>query len=284
VSRHGKGRQSLIIGTGVSAGVDASEGTFPKREAGSSLIADQADLPSSCCAVILAAGSSKRMGIPKALATWPSRALAADRLGWRRDPKATPEHTSQAPSFLEGILRTCHEARIPAVVVTRPDQTDLHRAIDLLENLGLPLHRATNPMARSEMVDSFWFGAQEALRLFPASVSLLVWPVDCPAVSVADLAHLANRAEAMPDSYLVLSWRNEPGHPASIPRSVVEAMPSVGVGTSDRTGPTTDLRRLTRSICGPAVLVEATDRGILMNLNRPQDLNGLAVQAVNMKP
>ena len=273
-------------GTDTTKAMDAAKDAPSNggTKATSKPIADQDAPRSSCCAIIVAAGSSKRMGSPKALTPWPSLTVTAGRLGWRRHEEAGPDDTLQPPSFLEGILRTCREAQIPAVVVTRPDQEDVRRALDHLEKRDLPLHRATNPMDRSEMVDSFWFGAQEALRLFPKSTSLLVWPVDCPAVTVEDLSILARQAESAPDTYLVLSWQGQSGHPASIPRSVVEAMPSVGVGRSDRTGQPQDLRTLTRAVCGPAVLVEASDPGILLNLNRPQDLNGLAVQAVNMKP
>lgn len=174
--------------------------------------------------IVLAAGRGARMGITKALAKL------------------------EEQSFLERIAATCSQlptAR-PVVVVG----AEASRVVEA--HAGLEVRWVHNPdWASTHMIDS--------LRLGLASVeaaAYLVWPVDCPLVTLQAVHALCSfpcRQAAVP------YYLGRAGHPVLLPgtaRTAIEACASL---------------REHLSLASSLQRVEVNDAGVLSNLNSLAD-------------
>ncbi|MBX7099574.1 MAG: NTP transferase domain-containing protein [Myxococcaceae bacterium] len=139
--------------------------------------------------VILAAGASARMGVPKAL-------LDAGGVG-----------------FFARLCREGHAAGLSVLgVVGGPHESAVRAAIGTLAPLF------SNPAWDRGQWSSTQVGLRAALGLAPGPV--VIHPVDCPLVSSRTLAQVARGA---PDGGAAVAWHGtSPGHPLALSRRAAE--------------------------------------------------------------
>jgi molybdenum cofactor cytidylyltransferase len=145
-------------------------------------------------AVVLAAGSSSRMGAPKAR-------LAAD----------------ERTTFLSRILATLREADVRVVrVVTAPDMTGVPNAV-------------VNPDPSRGMLSSVQCGLRE---LPEGCEAVLLWPVDHPAVTPQTVRSLIDAFRSGGHPAVVPVHGGQRGHPvlfaAHLVAELLSADPAVG--------------------------------------------------------
>ena len=142
-------------------------------------------------AIVLAAGSSSRMGRPKQLLPLGPRTVI------RR--------------CLDGILA----AGVADIVVVLGEGSDaVVREIN-----GLPVKTAENRAPRSEMAESVRIGLRQ---IAPASTAVLVCLSDHPLVSPETIRKLIAAHGGSPDSIIIPLYRGKRGHPTLFPREVIE--------------------------------------------------------------
>ncbi|GIX50639.1 MAG: glycosyl transferase [Limisphaera sp.] len=134
------------------------------------------------CAILLAAGRSRRMGSPKLL------------LPWGRT------------TVLRAVAEAFHGAGLESlVVVTGPQARALHDTLH-----GLPVQWAVNPDPESEMLQSVRCGLQAA----PADVcTFLVSPADLPGLHAPLIRALLEAHQKRGAPITVPVWEGRRGHP-----------------------------------------------------------------------
>ncbi len=135
-------------------------------------------------AVVLAAGASRRMGFPKALA----------RIG--------------STTFLGRILRTYQAAGIPAWVVVGPDCGELQSLPELAFSATI-----VNPRPELGPLSSF----RLALRELTLASGVILHPVDHPLVGTHAIESLTLWHRRAPACILVPSHHGLKGHPTLFP-------------------------------------------------------------------
>ncbi|MCS7091457.1 MAG: nucleotidyltransferase family protein [Verrucomicrobiota bacterium] len=134
------------------------------------------------CAILLAAGQSRRMGTPKLLLPWKNTVV----LG----------HVVDA--FLEADVD-------PLLVVVSPESEPLRRAL-----AGKRVQWVENPRLGSEMLESVRCG----LRAAPAAVrTFLVSPADMPGLHPGLIRQLLDAHQARRARITVPVWQGKRGHP-----------------------------------------------------------------------
>jgi CTP:molybdopterin cytidylyltransferase MocA len=196
-------------------------------------------------AVVLAAGRSRRMGSSKPLL----------QLGGR--------------TFVARVVRTCSRSGLLCVVVRRAGQSDLAAHLDRLQAEGCELLQAVNPDPDAEMIDSFRMGASELLGARPSLIGTLIWPVDFPGVSPETVETLIKAARNAPEPVWQPAYDGKGGHPAYIPRSIVDLAMN---GASRRSG---GLRAVIGASGVERLQVTCRDPTVTINANRPEDLERL---------
>jgi molybdenum cofactor cytidylyltransferase len=154
------------------------------------------------CALLLAAGRSRRMGAPKLLLPW----------------KGGTVLRTVATAFLDaGVDRV--------IVVTPPDAADLREALT-----GLAVHWAVNPRPDGEMLASVRCGlaaAPDWVRTF------LVSPADLPLLHAPLIRALLEAHEKRGARLTVPVWQGRRGHPlifdASLREEVMTSHDGVGL-------------------------------------------------------
>jgi len=201
--------------------------------------------------VILAAGRGSRMGGPKAV---------LDIAG---------------KSALRRCLETCRRAaeRVPLAtpIVVSGHGGDRVRAE--LEQIGMDHLLVRNPDPDRGQTSSL----QTGLAALPASASgWLTFPVDHPLAGAECLVALARAAAVSPSALVVLpSHKGRAGHPALIRRLLLPDILALG--------PDDPLRDLLRAHRAQTVFVTLPDRGILLDLDTPDDL-AAAVEFLRQRP
>jgi molybdenum cofactor cytidylyltransferase len=193
---------------------------------------DAANQPKPLAAVILAAGESRRMGVPKALLPC-------------RDGK----------TFVAHLLEVTRHPRIGITRIVVGAHAD-----EIRKNLPVWLS--------SIVVNSAWrkgqlSSIQAAIRSLPAGETggLLLCPVDHPLVSAPLIAQLIATSDASAKPIVLPTYRGRRGHPvifrASLYDELLAASPEVGA-------------RQVVWAHAPDVLEMPTDiEGVVLNLNDP---------------
>lgn len=188
-------------------------------------------------AVILAAGSSARLGSPKALAR------------------------VAGVTTLERVLSTLEKAGIRSGVVVTGEHFDAIRTrIDVA-----PLHIVRNPTPEAGRMGSIVIG----LAATDAHSDALLWPVDRPLARVTTVAALldARTAHEEDDAVFVPEEGGRRGHPILIAaglRSKLLAAP-----------PDANLREVLARAAAKRIAVPVDDDRIHENLDAPEDLERL---------
>jgi CTP:molybdopterin cytidylyltransferase MocA len=142
-------------------------------------------------AVLLAAGSSKRMGRPKPLLPLGNRT----------------------------VIRHCLDTIIAAglrdiIVVVGPDGDEIAEMLR-----GLPVAVAKNESPESEMVASVRIGLR---ALEDHASGVIICLADHPLASAETLMALVRGHRETPDKIIIPAYHGKRGHPTLFPRSVVE--------------------------------------------------------------
>jgi len=145
-------------------------------------------------AVLLAAGSSRRMGRTKQLL------LLGDK----------------------PVIRHCLDALFAAgitdiVVVVGKEENEITPALK-----GFSLSIAINDKPHSDMAESVRAG----LRRVGPSSAVLVFPSDHPLVLPETIKVIISEHRASPDSIIIPSFDNRRGHPSLFPRSIIDEISS----------------------------------------------------------
>jgi molybdenum cofactor cytidylyltransferase len=147
-------------------------------------------------AIVLAAGSSRRMGRSKQLLP----------LG----------HSPVIRHCLDGIVAS---GLRDIVVVLGADHNGTAAAIR-----GMPVKTAVNADPGSDMAASIRLGLRQIDR---ASTGVLICLADHPLVSSETIMGLVNAHRASPDSILIPLYQGRRGHPTLFPRKAIEDIFSV---------------------------------------------------------
>jgi molybdenum cofactor cytidylyltransferase len=168
-------------------------------------------------------------------------------------------------SVLERVLSTLSVAGVAEpVVVLRPG---LPQAQEQARRSGARI--VVNPRPEDEMLLSIRMGIAD----LPLDVdAFYVWPADHPAVTAETLGLLA--FDASRSRVVLPRHRGRRGHPALVGSDLIEAIGQIPPGEG--------LRHLWRA--HPEVLreVEVEDRGVLLDLNTPDDYEA-ALREVSRK-
>ena len=195
--------------------------------------------------LVLAAGQSTRMGSPKALAEFGGRPLL--------------EHVLAAP-----LLRELGD-----VVVVLGHHADALRPI--VDRLGY--RSVLNPDPDRGRTGS----VQTGLQSLPAALrAVFVQPVDCPIILPE--TYLALAAAIGQDDVAIPSYRGKRGHPPLFSAALIPRILAAGPDESLRTLLQGPVGRFSKSSCEVRCrVVEVDDPGVLVNVDRPEDLQQLAV-------
>lgn len=201
-------------------------------------------------AVILAAGSSERMGHPKWAVQWHGRPF----WGWIHEGLET--------------FQSLHArmGRVPAVIILSPE-----------ESTRFPSHESgwqvvVNPRPGSEPLDSLRIALKFIARRWPSSRYLFIWPVDYPAVNAEVLERLWESAQKFGKrAHEPRLWRpvfqNQGGHPILINKRLALAVAaSRGVYIQGLRGFLIKHRVPVFNVC-------VATPTILWNFNTPRDLS-----------
>src|SRR5256885_4405870 len=189
-------------------------------------------------AVVLAAGSSTRMGRPKALLEF------------------------DGPVCLDLVLGACAEAALAgAVVVTAPDGEAVRARAAAA---GLPALLAVNDQPERGMLSSL----QAGLRHLPAGTdAFFIYPVDFPLSPARELARLvdawAGRGPPAAARIFLPSFARRRGHPVLLDPALAPELLALGEGVSARD----ELAAHAAAIAH----VDAADDRVLMDMDTPDD-------------
>jgi len=220
--------------------------------------------------VVLAAGASRRMGRPKSLVRSGGQSFLARgvRHLWGACDAVVVVLGSDARGVREAIEREF--VRLVGAGELHSDLQSAHRH----GAPGLEVRFAVNREWRRGMLGSARLGLRRALPLKPESV--LVLPVDHPAVRPATVRALAGAMRAALASYrgasargrgfayaLVPRYRRRRGHPIALSPALARAV------ASDRGA--ADLSDAVRRNARLVGYLDCTDPGVVRNRNRPED-------------
>jgi nicotine blue oxidoreductase len=220
--------------------------------------------------VLLAAGASRRMGVPKALVRWKGQSFLAHgvRALWTACDVVIAVLGSNAARVRSGAEQEF--SRLVEAGVLTPD---LHAATRHGAR-SLELRFETNRAWRSGMYSSARVGLAAAAKLRPESV--LVLPVDHPQVrgeTVAQLAALVAQALASLEDgartfgyALVPRHRGRRGHPVALSPALARAIAKDGAAH--------DLGDAVRRSARLVAFVDVKDGGVLVNRNTPAGAEG----------
>ncbi|NTW66438.1 MAG: nucleotidyltransferase family protein [Nitrospirae bacterium] len=153
-------------------------------------------MPPQVSAIVLAAGSSRRMGRSKQL----------------------------LPLGHSPVIRHCLDTIVASglrdiVVVLGADHDGTAAAIS-----GMPVRTVVNADPQSDMAGSVRLGLRQVDR---ASTSVLICLADHPLVSSETIMGLVNAHRSSPDSILIPLYQGRRGHPTLFPRKAIEDIFSV---------------------------------------------------------
>lgn len=218
--------------------------------------------------VLLAAGSSSRMGRMKALIRRGTGTFATHtiRTLWRVCDCVIVVLGSNAR-----VLQSAIEEEFAQLVEKGQLQLDMARA-KVHRKSDLEVRFVTNPRWKRGMLGSVQTGLGEALMLKPEAV--MVHPVDHPEVAPETVSSLAEvmrgaLAAAKPKERKIFSYgliprhRGRRGHPVVLSPALAAAV--------RRDTEALDLSDAVRRSCRLLGYLDVADSGIAMNINRPAD-------------
>ncbi len=165
-------------------------------------------------------------------------------------------------TFLEQIVETARRGGAEGIGIVLG-----HHASVILPSAQTLCDRvATNHDPDRGMTSS----ARALSRIIPTGASMLLWPIDHPAVRLSTIMSLLEAGAAAPLHLISPVHDGRPGHPPLLPPSLVEALRSIDDGQR--------LDRFLLERSGPPKLVEVEDPGVLRDVDRPQDLATLKPQ------
>lgn len=187
-------------------------------------------------AVVLAAGSSSRMGRPKALL----------RL--------------EGTSFFARALALASVADQTLVVTGAVPEDQLRAAAP-----GAEARFVANPAPQRGQFSSIVIGA----RALPASASALLLTVDRPRVALATVLALRDRWHGEKEKIHTPQFEGETGHPIIVPATLVDALREADPASGT-------LREFVRSGRWERVKMVVGDAGVVENVDTPADYDALA--------
>jgi molybdenum cofactor cytidylyltransferase len=181
--------------------------------------------------LILAAGESSRMGQDKALLTYGGR------------------------TFLEIIVATLHEAGMERVVVVLGHHAEQIQGAVTLEGAEIVINR---DYARGQTSS-----LQAGLRALesPSLEAIVLCLVDHPLVSADTVRRLVASFRQSGAPVVILTFRNQRGHPVLIGRALFEELKSLC--------PDEGANTIIRKYRDAAKFVEVSDEGILIDVDNP---------------
>jgi molybdenum cofactor cytidylyltransferase len=193
-------------------------------------------------AIILAAGSSTRMGSPKALLP---------------DPDGRP--------FVARLTRTFAEAGVTDIVIITGSQHDAIVAAVAADKPSAYPAFFVNPHPDRGQLSSLWIGLDAAAR--PEVESILVTPVDVPMVHASTVRQIVevwqkNRA---PVARPAVGVRH--GHPVLFDRSVFDELRRASLDEG--------ARAVVHAHADQVVNVPVDDEGCLVDVDTPADYHAL---------
>ncbi len=188
-------------------------------------------------ATVISAGTSSRMGYPKALLEFRGR------------------------TFLETILDAMRAVGVQRrVVVLGPDADKILKHIDLRDVTVLS----------TECLEAGPIGSiRAAIREVQAHPvdGLLVWPVDMPQVTIATLETLLEQFRGSDRPIVVPEFEGTRGHPVIFGRTTFQEL----LEAPDAEG----ARSVVRADSGRVVTVSVSDPGVVEDLNTPSEYQRL---------
>jgi molybdenum cofactor cytidylyltransferase len=188
-------------------------------------------------AIILAAGSSTRMGRPKALLP----------IG----------HTT----FLRHILDLYRDSGVDRTVVVLGKDSGSVGA----EFAGADAMIAVNPRPEGGQISSLLVGLKALEPLSPPAV--IVHPVDHPAVTAATIRQVVDSALTRPGKIIIPVCAGRRGHPVVFPSGVFRDLERVPSGEG--------ARAVTRSRSADVLEIDTEDEGVLTDIDTPDDYERL---------
>lgn len=184
-------------------------------------------------AVIFAAGSSARMGSPKALLTLRGR------------------------TFVDTIAHEAAAASITRTVLVLGSE---HERIQK-ELSGFAGQVVVNRAWQTGRLSSVIAGLDAAEATGCAGA--LLWPVDHPLATERTVLALVRAFLASPESIVVPVWNGRRGHPIILPRRLFDEARQA----PEESG----LRAVVRAHTGDVIEAAADDEGVLINIDTPED-------------
>lgn len=185
--------------------------------------------------VVPAAGSSIRMGRPKALLPW-------------RDS-----------TVVETLISTLLEGGVEkVVVVVQPGDSKLTALLRATSATAT----VVNPRPKDGMLSSILAGTREALDT-TGEAPLLVCPVDHPLLSTDTVAQVLARQANASREILIPTFEGRRGHPVLIPKTFLDELRLLD--------PSRGLKHLLERHPGKVLEIPVADQGVVENLNTPED-------------
>lgn len=187
--------------------------------------------------IIPAAGSSRRMGRPKALLPW------------------------RGSTVVETLTRTLLEGGVRHIwLVRRPEDSELQQFCAVRPRLTA----VANPRPTEGMLSSVLAGVEAWLGHEGPDLSpLLICPVDHPQLEPATVTRLLGSHAESPRHMIVPTHEGRRGHPLLIPPSLI--------GELQDLDPTRSLKQLLERHPEAVFELEVADAGVVGNLNTPED-------------
>ncbi|MBL8633712.1 MAG: nucleotidyltransferase family protein [Myxococcales bacterium] len=193
-------------------------------------------------ALILCAGASMRMGMPKALCSLGNQTLLARILD-------TLAQSGDTPCSIK-----------PIVVVAEPHG---HAICSWLSNSRF---QTIQVVWNQQPSDGMLSSIQQGLRALPTeSIGTLLWPVDVPLVGAQTIQTLMQHTT---QRWLVPTFDDRGGHPVWLPRALCAEVLSLPIGSSLRT-----LRQT-----HPPLRVAVDDPEIVLDIDTPEALEQAALR------
>jgi molybdenum cofactor cytidylyltransferase len=187
--------------------------------------------------LILAAGESSRMGTDKALLEYRGR------------------------TFLETIAQALRDAGLERITVVLGHHAEAIRAATNLEGAEVVVNKNYSQGQTSSL--------QAGLRALASSdiEAVVLCLVDHPAVSAETMDKLIAAFQESPHAVIVPTFQNQRGHPVLFARALFDELLQLT--------PETGANTIIRTYRGRTRFVEVEDACILLDIDSPDDYNGL---------